>query len=82
MLERHAESLDVVQTHRKKVQRNILKLYFCFRLSGLLEAQMPNMQDLLPEVLPIMNGINVLAEALNDRLQSLPGIIVPSLQNE
>ena len=43
---------------------------------------MPNMQDLLPEVLPIMNGINVLAEALNDRLQSLPGIIVRSLQNE
>ena len=36
---------------------------------------MPSMEDLLPEVLPVMNGINTLAEALNNRLQSLPGKI-------
>ena len=34
---------------------------------------MPLMQNLLRDTLPIMNGINILAEALNDRLQSLPG---------
>ena len=34
---------------------------------------MPFAEDYMKEVFPMMNGINILVEALNDRLKSLPG---------
>ncbi len=43
------------------------------RLGGMLDAQARLLPDLLQEVAPLLRGVNVLARALNNRLQTLPG---------